>query len=92
MWLILTVQTRGQGVVDINDNDLPVGLAFIQQGHDTKNLDLLDLADSGNLLANLDNINRIVVTTGLSLRVGSVGIFPGLSINVKIQQLVQKQL
>lgn len=74
------VQLGGKRVVDINDNDLPVGFLLIKQGHDTKDLDLLDLASIADKLANLANVERIVVTLGLGLGVDNVGVLPGLAV------------
>ena len=42
------VELGGQWVVDIDDHDLPVGLALVEQSHDTEDLDLDDLARLGN--------------------------------------------
>lgn len=72
------MQLGGQWVVDVDDNYLPVGLTLVQQSHDTQDLDLLDLTNSGNLLTDFTDIQRIVVTLGLSLWVDLVGIFPSL--------------
>lgn len=74
----LTVQLGSQRIVDINSEDLPIGLTLIQESHDTEDLDLLDLTGSGNLLTDFNDINRIVITTSLGLRVRMVGIFPSL--------------
>lgn len=62
----------------INDNDLPVGLFLIQEGHDAENLDLLDLTSVSNQFTDFANIKWIVVTFGLGLGVNDIGIFPGL--------------
>lgn len=72
------VQLRSKGVVDVNDNDLPVSLLFVEKGHDTEDLDLLDLAGVANKLTDLADIERVVVTLGLGLGVDGVGVFPGL--------------
>lgn len=72
------VELGGQSVVDVDDNDLPVGLLLVDQGHDTKNLDLLDLTRVANKLTDLANVERVVVTLGLGLRVNGVGVLPGL--------------
>lgn len=72
------VQLRGKGVVDVNDNDLPVSLLLVEKGHDTEDLDLLDLAGVANKLTDLADIERVVVTLGLGLGVDGVGVFPGL--------------
>lgn len=72
------VQLGSQGVVDVDNNDLPVGLLLIDQGHDTQNLDLLDLAGVADQLTDLAHIQRVVVTLGLGLGVDRVGVLPGL--------------
>lgn len=72
------VQSARQGIIDVNDNDLPVGLTLVQEGHDTEDLDLLDLADFGNTLTDLADVERVVVTVGFGLGVGDRGVFPCL--------------
>ena len=72
------VKLRGQGVVDVDDNDLPVGLTLIEEGHDTEDLDLLDLTGVADELTDFADIERIVVTVGLGLGVDGVGVLPGL--------------
>jgi len=72
------VQLGGERVVDINDNDLPVSLLLVEESHDTEDLDLLDLASVTNELTDLANIERVVVTLSLGLRVNGVGILPSL--------------
>lgn len=76
--ILNVVELRGKRVVDINDDDLPVGLFLIEQGHHTKNLDLLDLTGVANKLTNLADIERIVVTLGLGLGVSLSRVFPSL--------------
>lgn len=72
------VELGSQWVVDIDDNDFPVSLFLIQQGHDTKDLDLLDLTRVSDQLADLADVQWIVVTLGLGLGVDNVGILPSL--------------
>ena len=72
------IELGSQGVVDVNDNNLPVSLLLVKEGHDAENLDLLDLAGVANELTNLANIERVVVTLGLGLRVDGGGVLPGL--------------
>ena len=72
------VQLRREGVVDIHNDDLPVGLALVEQSHDTEDLDLLDLTDVADLFADLANIERIVVTLGLGLGMSLSRVFPSL--------------
>ncbi len=72
------VKLGGERVVDVDDDDLPVGLLLVEQSHDTKNLDLLHLTDVADKLADLADVERIIVTLGLGLGVDGVGVFPGL--------------
>ena len=72
------VQPRRQRVVDVDDDDLPVRLALVEQGHHAEHLDLLDLAGLGDQLADLADVERVVVAFLLRLRMGDVGVFPGL--------------
>lgn len=76
------VQLGSKRVVDVNDNDLPVSLLLVEKGHDTEDLDLLDLASVADELADLADIERIVVTLGLGLGVDGVGVLPGLVTSV----------
>ena len=72
------VEFGRQRVVDVNDYDLPVGLALVEQRHDAQDLDLLDLAGLRDGLADLADIQWVVVALGLRLWVGGIGVFPGL--------------
>jgi hypothetical protein len=65
-------------VVHVNDNDLPVRLVLIQQGHDTEHLDLLDVSWLCDKFANLADVKWVIIALGLSLGVDDVGVFPGL--------------
>ena len=76
--ILNVVELGGERVVDVNNDDLPVSLALVEQSHDTENLDLLDLSGLGDKLANLADVERVVVTLSLGLGVGDVGVFPGL--------------
>ena len=76
--ILNVVQLGSKRVVDVNHEDLPVGLALIEESHDTENLDLLDLADVADLFTDLANIERIVVTLGLGLGVSLSRVFPSL--------------
>ena len=82
--ILNVVQFWGQGVIDIDDDDLPVGLAFVKKGHDTKHLDLLDLTNVSELLADLADVQGVVVTPGFGLGVYLIGVFPGLRSEVNI--------
>lgn len=72
------VELRSQGVVHVDDNDLPVGLALVEQSHYTKNLDLNNIAGLVDKLADLADVERVVVAVGLGLRVCDVGVLPCL--------------
>lgn len=72
------VELRGKRVVHVNDNDLPVGLFLVQEGHNTEDLDLLDLTGVTDEFTDFANVQWVVVTLGLGLRVDDIGIFPGL--------------
>jgi len=65
-------------VTNVHDNDLPVRLAFVEEGHDTENLHLLDLANEANVLADLAYIEGIIVASCLGLGVRRVRVFPRL--------------
>jgi len=72
------VQLGRKGILHVDHDDLPVGLAFVKEGHDTKDLDLLDLTNIADLLADLANVERIVVSLGLGFSVRLSRVFPGL--------------
>lgn len=72
------IKLRGQWVVHINNNDLPVSLLLVKKSHNTQNLDLLDLAGVSDGLTDLANVERVVVTLGLSLWVDGGRVFPSL--------------
>jgi len=72
------VQLGCERVLNVDDDDLPVRLTFIEKGHDTEDLDLLDLTYVANLLADFADIERVVVTLGFSLCMGVSRIFPSL--------------
>jgi len=72
------VELVSQWIVYVNDNDLPVGLLLVKQGHDTKDLDLLDLARVADELTDLADVQWVIVALGLCLWVNDVGVFPCL--------------
>ncbi len=72
------VQLGRERVLDVNDEDLPVGLAFIEKCHDAEDFDLLNLPYITHLFANLADIQRIVVTVGLGLAVLLSRVLPSL--------------
>ena len=66
-------------VAHVDDDHLPVRLALVEEGHDAEHLDLLDLPDVADLLADLAHVERVVVALGLGLGVGLVRVLPGLA-------------
>lgn len=72
------IELRGQWVVDVDDDDLPVGLLLIEQGHNTENLDLLDLTRVSNQFTNLADVQWVIVTLSLGFWVDNVGVLPCL--------------
>jgi hypothetical protein len=72
------VQLGCERVLDVDDDDLPVGLAFVEEGHDAEDLDLLDLPDVTHLFADLAYVQWVVVAPGLGLSVLLSGILPSL--------------
>lgn len=76
---VLNVMKLGrQWIVNINDNDLPVRLLLVEQGHRTENLDALDLASMSDIFSNLTDVERIVVAMVFGVFVKDVGVFPCL--------------
>jgi hypothetical protein len=72
------VQLGSQWVVDVDDHDLPVSLALVEECHDTEDLDLDDLTGLGDKLTDFADVQWVVVTLGLGLLVNDVGVLPGL--------------
>jgi hypothetical protein len=72
------VEPGSKGVIDIDNEDLPVGLSFIEEGHDTEDLDLLDLTGVTDGLSNFTDIEGVVVTVGTGLGVLDGWVFPSL--------------
>jgi len=72
------VQLWSERVGNVDDNDLPVCLALIEESHDTEDLDLFDLTGEPDLFTDLANVKGIVVTLGLGFRMRVVGVLPGL--------------
>ncbi len=72
------VESRSQRVVDINNEDFPIGLSLIEKSHDTKDFDLFHLTNVANSFANLANVERVIVTQSTCFGVGYGGVFPSL--------------
>lgn len=75
------VQLGSERVGNVDDNDLPISLTLVEEGHDTENLDLFDLASETDLFTDLTNVEGIVVTLGLGFRVRVVGVLPSLEVH-----------
>lgn len=86
--ILNVVELGGKGVVDVNDDDLPVSLLLVEKGHDTEDLDLLDLAGVADELADLANVEGVVVTLGLGLGVDNVGVLPGLKDTQSVRNII----
>jgi hypothetical protein len=67
LYVLNVVKFRSKRVLHIDDYDFPVGLALINESHDAEDLDLLHLANITNLLANLADIERVIVASGFGL-------------------------
>jgi hypothetical protein len=72
------VQLGRERVLDVDDEDLPVGLSFIEESHDAEYFNLLNLPYITHLFADLANVQRIVVAVGLGLAVLLSRILPSL--------------
>jgi len=72
------VQLGREWVLDVDDEDLPVGLAFIKESHDAEDFNLLNLPYITHLFADLADVQRIVVAVGLGLAVLLSRILPSL--------------
>jgi len=72
------VQFVGERIINVDNDDFPVGLALVEESHNTEDLDLLDLAGVADLLTDLTDVERVVVTLGLGFWVGGLRVFPGL--------------
>jgi hypothetical protein len=72
------VQLGRERVLDVDDEDLPVGLPFIKESHDAEDFNLFNLPYITHLFADLADVQRIVVAVGLGLAVLLSRIFPSL--------------
>jgi hypothetical protein len=76
--ILNVIQLGSKRILDVNDDDFPVSLALVKKSHDTKNFDLLNLADVTNLFPDFTDIERIIVSTSLGLGMGLRWVFPSL--------------
>ena len=72
------VELWREWVVDVDDDDFPVRLALVKEGHDAKDFDLLDLAYIAELFADLANVERVVVAVRFRLCMNLVWVLPCL--------------
>lgn len=72
------IDFRGQRIVHIDGDYLPVGFALVNQGNGAQHLDLQHVAALSHSVANLDDIDGIVVTLAAGGGLDVVGVFPGL--------------
>lgn len=80
------VQLGRKRVLDVDDKDLPIGLAFIKKGHYAEDFNLLNLPYITHLFADLADVQRIVVAVGLGLGVLVSGILPSLKKSIYSEQ------
>jgi len=78
LYILNVIELGCQWVLLVNDDNLPISFLLIEKGHDAKNFDTLNLTGGANEFSNFTDIERVVVTFGLGLRVDVLGIFPGL--------------
>jgi hypothetical protein len=57
-------------ISNVDDDDFPIGLAFIEESHNTEDFNLLDLSNIPDLFTNLANVKWVIITLclGLSMR------------------------
>ena len=72
------IELGRKGILNVNDDDFPVGFALVEKRHDAKDFDLFDLADVSDLLADFTDIQGVVITFGFRLSVRLGRVFPGL--------------
>jgi len=76
--ILNVVELGSERVVDIDDENLPVGLTFVEESHDTEDLYLLDLTSVTNGLSNFANVERVVITESLGFGVSVGRVLPSL--------------
>jgi len=85
--IFYVIEFGSKGILDINNDNLPVGFTFIQECHNAEDLDLFDLANISDLLANLANIKGVIVTLGLGLSMRDGRVLPSLRISISNKTL-----
>mmetsp|Transcript_49372 Transcript_49372/g.154833 ORF Transcript_49372/g.154833 Transcript_49372/m.154833 type:complete len:202 (+) Transcript_49372:534-1139(+) len=86
----------GPGVFSVNDDHLPISLAFIHHAQHSKNLHRPDLSCADLAQTNLTDIEGVVVSSDSNIRVDEVGILPGAGeaavVEVDVALLERSQL
>jgi hypothetical protein len=72
------VESGCEGIIDVHDDDFPVGFSLVEEGHDAEDLDLLDFSDLCDSFTDFTDVEGVVVAVCLGLRVGDRGVFPRL--------------
>lgn len=76
------IELRSKRILDVNDDNLPVGFTFIEKCHDAEDLDLFDLTNVTDLLANFTDIEGVIIALGLGLSMRYGRVLPGLEIPI----------
>mmetsp|Transcript_16300 Transcript_16300/g.27619 ORF Transcript_16300/g.27619 Transcript_16300/m.27619 type:complete len:243 (+) Transcript_16300:393-1121(+) len=77
--IVNVVQERSPFVIGVNDNDLPITLAFINHAQNSKNLDGTNTSWLNNTGSNFADIEWVVVTSGtFSIGMDKGGVLPRL--------------
>lgn len=77
--VVNVIELFGKRILHVNDEDLPICFAVVQEPHDAEGLHLLDLTDVTDALANFEGVEGIIVSLGSSVGMYSIRIFPSLS-------------
>ena len=78
--ILNVIELPSQGIPNVDDNDFPISLTLVKQCHDTQNLDLFHLANIADELANLADIEWVIVALSLCFRMSRGRILPCLPI------------
>lgn len=73
-----TVELRGDRVVDVDGDDLPVGLALVDEPDEAEHFDGNDGAAQVHVGAEIEHVDRVVVTLRASQRVHHSRVLPRL--------------
>lgn len=78
------IQFTRQRIIHIHHNHLPIRLPLIEQSHNSKNFNLLNLTDGTNLFTNFAHVEGVVVPGCFGLGMSLVGVLPGLGESTKM--------